>query len=535
MRQNIQVLSWFLLGLVMSSCGRREAASAESTKLLSFTPAITQSTMIATYPNPQTSTPVAYPDSNLAVTFTPTTQPAPVATQINEQVYVDPEGWYAVNFPREWQDTGLPNAFVGEDGFFETGYLSEMMFVQHKMDVCQWIANIDTKNTYSVQLMGIQNGCMLTSLPEVVPPVIQAIIENPSADWPHRFLFIRTDPDHFAEVMNTFAWMQSVDPYIEPVFRTAPSRSTDITFWENTTPLPIEFSIAEYVLPEEVQNESPSKEIFLHFIPPDAPEEEHKMGTTWFPDTWEDINDEIYPFGYELKPTSITYLYELYKDGVLALDNIEGLPSVHHFEASEGEIVAFIVRRLKNPSLSRYASGNSVSYLVQNDSITKWEDGPGSPIAPNRPPVFVEDKLLWLDIDDNTYIHVIDNQHISLFSFATYFGANLPIRRFKAWNDHWVLEIGDFVIRDGEIINEKFDFDGVFDWHLINDKPLYFFRKGSRIGISYDGQFLPIYYHEVAHGYCCALGLNNPRVDENSVRFFGKRDGIWYYVIVEIN
>jgi hypothetical protein len=28
---------------------------------------------------------------------------------------------------------------------------------------------------------------------------------------------------------------------------------------------------------------------------------------------------------------------------------------------------------------------------------------------------------------------------------------------------------------------------------------------------------------------------NNPDIDHNGIHFFGKRDGIWYYVVVEIN
>lgn len=474
-----------------------------------------------------------YPDPRSEITMTPIAQTAATATQINKQVYVDPAGWYSVSVPGEWQDMDQQNAFFGSDGFFETGYLPEMMVIQNVVDVCQWIANIDTQNTYSVSLADLPSSCKLTPLQEINYPVKQAIIENPSADWTQRFLYIKTDTDHFAEIMDTFTWLKPVDVIAKPEYRTAPSRSTDTTYLENTTTLPAEISIAEYPLPEEVQNGNPSEIVFSHHLPPGTALEELQPGTAWVPDTWKDVNRVISPFGYALQSTSQVDIYELYQDGVLIFDHIDGLPKVYHFETSAGEMITFIVRTLRDPELSRYAPGNATRYLIQNESITKWEEGSGSPIAPDQAPILVKDELLWLDIDENTYLHVINNQRHRLFSFATFFGANLPVRQFTAWEDHWVVEVGDFIIIDGEILNEKMDYDGAFDWHLLNDKPFYFFRKGAQVGISYDGQILPASYHEIAHGHCCGLALNNPILDENAIRFFGKRDGIWYSVVVE--
>jgi hypothetical protein len=149
--------------------------------------------------------------------------------------------------------------------------------------------------------------------------------------------------------------------------------------------------------------------------------------------------------------------------------------------------------------------------------------------------IWVAGDLLMLGLGDHTDVQLRNGRHDLVFSFATYFGAQLPIKRFLAWNDHWILAVSDFVIQDGEILNAKFEFEEVFDWYAIDDKPFYFFRKGPRVGFSYDGQFFPDYYHEIVHGYCCSLALNNPRMIENTVRFFAKRDGLWYYVVVDIN
>lgn len=93
--------------------------------------------------------------------------------------------------------------------------------------------------------------------------------------------------------------------------------------------------------------------------------------------------------------------------------------------------------------------------------------------------------------------------------------------------------MSNFVVQDGNILNEKYNFEEVFDWFLIKENPFSFFRKGTRVGFSYDGQFFSTYYHEVIHGYCCGLMLNNPSLKDDVLRFFGKRDGIWYCVVLE--
>jgi len=91
----------------------------------------------------------------------------------------------------------------------------------------------------------------------------------------------------------------------------------------------------------------------------------------------------------------------------------------------------------------------------------------------------------------------------------------------------------DFLIQDGEILNEKLGFQEIFSWNLVDDKPVYLFRKGPRIGFSYDGKILPLEYQEVGHHFCCGFSSNNAYVGEDAAHFFGKRAGVWYYVVVK--
>jgi len=95
------------------------------------------------------------------------------------------------------------------------------------------------------------------------------------------------------------------------------------------------------------------------------------------------------------------------------------------------------------------------------------------------------------------------------------------------------LEVGDFVIQDGEVLNPKLGFEEIFNWSLVKDKPTYFFRKESRVGISYGGQILPLQYQDVAHGLCCGPSQSNPRISDDFMHFYGKWDGVWYYVVMK--
>jgi hypothetical protein len=149
-------------------------------------------------------------------------------------------------------------------------------------------------------------------------------------------------------------------------------------------------------------------------------------------------------------------------------------------------------------------------------------------------PIWAADGPLCLGLGDGVTLQVWNVQHKLVYSFATTFVTHVPIKRFWGWQNHWILEVSNFLIQDGEILNQKYGFEEVFDWSLIHDQPFYFFRKGPRIGFSYDGQFFSPYYDEVIHGYCCGLALNNPMMNDHTIRFFGRRDGIWYYVVLVI-
>ena len=469
-------------------------------------------------------------------TIASTQAPIPVPTQPGERTYLDPQGWYSFNFPAEWQLAEHPGFYQGEDGFFETGYLPEMMFMGNNMNVCQWLANISTKGFYSVSWLGqIQGyGCHLTSLSEPKPAILLEVVHNPSADLPQRFLYIKADATHFEHIANSFTWLRPVDDRAKPNFQSAPPRPEDTAFWKDTSSLPPNFSLTEHQLPPESQGANPGETTFLDFVPPEILPVRGQSSEPYSPNSLEKVNQKIASHGYELRTGAEPYLYNLYQDGSLALENIYPLPDVTLFQISGFEKLVFFVQVMRDLSQPFYTLDNTARYLIHDDAISLWENGPLSPMDTPRPPVWVNGELLILGLGERTDVQVRNERHDLVFSFETYFGTHIPIERFQAWDNHWVLEVSDFVIQDGVILNEKFGFEEVFGWHVRGEKPFYFFRKGPRVGISYDDQFLDVNYEEIIHGYCCGLGLNNPMLLENTIRFFGKRDGVWYYVIVEL-
>lgn len=512
--KRLAVIAFSFLLLLLGSCAQATTPQV----VVSPSPYASQTSVIEILTNSTTAS---------------TQVPVPVPTQPGERVYLDPQGWYSFYYPAEWQPAEYPGFYQGEDGFFETGYLPEMMFMRNNWNVCQWLVNISTKDTYSILWIELNQGysCQLTSLPGVVPAVSLVIVQNRSADLPHRFLYIKADTAHFDRIANSFTWLRPVDDRATPDFQSAPPRLADTVFWENTSPLPPNFSLTEHQLPPESQDANPGKTIFLDFVPPEILPVWGQSSEPYSPNSLEKVNRKIASYGYELRTGAEPYLYDLYQHGALALQNLYPLPDVTLLQTPDAEIPVFLARTHTELPIE---VSNIVTYLIQDKTISLWEKGPPNPLDPFFPPIWANGQLLILEVGQGTEVQVRNANRDIIYSFKTFFGTRIPIERFQAWGNHWILEVSDFVAQDGEILNEKLGFEGVFNWYLIDDKPFYFFRKGPNVGISYDNQFLDVRYDEVIHGYCCGLALNNPMLFDNTVRFFGKRDGIWYYVIAEI-
>jgi hypothetical protein len=125
-----------------------------------------------------------------------------------------------------------------------------------------------------------------------------------------------------------------------------------------------------------------------------------------------------------------------------------------------------------------------------------------------------------------------------------------PITAFRGlWSieNHWFAEMitawdyssfrsftkGD-IFTDGKSMNETHGYTESFGFQLLHVKPFYFFEKDARIGVSYNGQEIPLDFDRVPHHGCCSAGLLNPKTYENMVGFFAVRGDKWFYVEIGV-
>lgn len=454
----------------------------------------------------------------------------PVTPQPDRQVYTDPDGWYTVSFPVDWKPVdNKPNSFAGTDRFFETGYLPEMGYVTRAITACIWFANVEVDAKES-EINWMSNGSEKCSVESKMngQAVHYSIMENPGADPAHRFVYLKQGyPNGYFTRGASFSWTKPVyyeakfDPGVVPI---SPKESD---FWGDPASLPSNISVTEFALPPEVQTGPTEHDMLLHFVPDNLMPEwvMRQREATSTPYKRPTIGEQLAPLGYELRgDVREGNGQQLFRDGRLLFDKIVKVSDVYNFQTASGPINAFVVNTIGSADVHQY------SFLVENDAISAWEYGS---MDLGYAPILYQDELLWAKVNQKSQIEVKRSNRGIVFTFETFFSSKLHMDNFRSWNDHWILEAEGFVVQDGEILNEKFGYSEMFNWGLVKDKPTYFFRKGSRIGISHNGKVLPIQYQDVAHGLCCSFASNNPYTGKESINFFGKRDGVWYYVLIK--
>jgi hypothetical protein len=106
---------------------------------------------------------------------------------------------------------------------------------------------------------------------------------------------------------------------------------------------------------------------------------------------------------------------------------------------------------------------------------------------------------------------------------------------FCTWKDDWIIETHEIIVINGQVLNHKLGYDGIFGWHVLDDKPLFFVQEDNHYLIYYNGTLLPIEYDEISHYQCCGMHIINPRTNGVATWFNGKRDGVWYVTNIRIN
>jgi len=143
-------------------------------------------------------------------------------------------------------------------------------------------------------------------------------------------------------------------------------------------------------------------------------------------------------------------------------------------------------------------------------------------------------------------VQVLKNDQVIFTADAGDISPINNLRGLWTYSDHWVIEIAYVkldlasndsplepvgqIIQDGELLNDRYGYEKAFGFQLIKDKPFFFFQQNGKIGISYDGEQIPMDFDQIPHYQCCSDAALNPRFGLNMVSFFAQRQGTWYYV-----
>jgi len=122
-----------------------------------------------------------------------------------------------------------------------------------------------------------------------------------------------------------------------------------------------------------------------------------------------------------------------------------------------------------------------------------------------------------------------DGQEIYRYNMPMHAGAS-PLHYLGNWNDRWVVEVNSMLIVDGQIVNQDWGYDEIFDCQELNGQPFYFFVQDGQTHLSYGGETLPVSYDYVYHGMCCEPAAFNAAGNEQMVWFYALQDGAWRYV-----
>ena len=453
------------------------------------------------------------------------------------QTYVDPEGWYQVQFPVDLLFDRESGQYRSGYRFFESGYLPDYGIMSKATNVCAWLVNVEEKEPQNYSINWLPNGdasCSIASKPDQSRQTRMEIYENPGADAAHRFIYTKIgwsssegSPDNGFRIR--FNRLQAVPQggfvNYEISFEGEPSG------WEDLGSALSIISIKEYPLMPGV---TPYGNTLLQLIPDEARPEWAREGyvstKTEEPPGHELTLEDL---GYELRDETIfmdgreILGQRLYRDDRLLLDAVWDVSKIYTVESDTQTFTTFVVKAWKTQTRTEEA------YIIQNDAIRSW---PSSIQDPRSGPVEYQDSLLWLKItDDWNQVEVLKTnpQTIeSIYSLTLFTEGVYASDKFVAWNDHWVWVDKDFLIQDGVIVNNAIGVQEIFSWKAIEDREVFLFRKDGRTGLFYDGKVAALPYQDVTRHLCCGLVVNNPILTDHEARFFAVREGVWYYVII---
>lgn len=97
-------------------------------------------------------------------------------------------------------------------------------------------------------------------------------------------------------------------------------------------------------------------------------------------------------------------------------------------------------------------------------------------------------------------------------------------------NQHWALEQDGRVVVDGEDLAARHQAERVYEFRVLDGRPLYFYDKDGLTFMNFDGRDLHYNYDQVVYQNSGDLSVFNPGASGRVMWFYALRDGLWYYV-----
>ena len=230
-------------------------------------------------------------------------------------------------------------------------------------------------------------------------------------------------------------------------------------------------------------------------------------------------NEALAPFGFRLQanPTPPFSAYALYhNDHLIARDILRFWPV--SVKASDSQSASDF--------LLTYETVDGQRLVASQDGIRRWPEG-ASADQITTPPVYYGDLIAYAQTGASS-VNIYAGTGL-LYSGKAPAGSAAD-SSLQTWGrQHWVVEMNGNAILDGQDLNRLYHYDSVFQWHILNDQPFYFYTQNGLTHINYAGKDLPYTYDQVVHGPG-SLPVFTPGDNGHIIWFYALRDGVWYYV-----
>lgn len=409
-----------------------------------------------------------------------TTVPSPAATSTETPVpvtgYTSERFGVSFDIPVGWGKVGEDH-FVGSDGFVQIEPFESI--ANTILRLCDWEMNLHPERYGSRPRADI-----IGPEPFIEQPPCKI---TPSADAADQTIHIFFKPfNHYDE--RGYAVLH-YDPDAQQVIESTLDLHTHMEQYE-----------ARYLSGREVETTGPEEQqvdgltLRIWTTGYSAANEIRGQIDAQYPKYFEGVEDwnrVIVPYGYHME----------------ALD--EGKVNIYQGEKlfKEGlEIYPFQMVKSQN-DFALVLAEQSSCVLFRKSGITPYDCDLHYWINP----IFIGDQLVTLEKDysDSGRRALVRVDGEPVFSYASALpDSEIPMAdELTEWQNKWLFIANNTLIIDGEIMNPQLGYGEIFGWQLYHDKPVFFFERDGRYGLSYDGVELSINWEYIFHMGCCGYQI----------------------------